>query len=89
MSAASNVIEFPLRRDDSGLDAIEHDVVLALATADDLASAMDRVVEAVHRNSGATRVEWWATDDDGAPRLGAAIGIARGTRHELPLGAAG
>ena len=89
MSAASNVIEFPVRRIDHARDDLEHDVVLALATADDLASAMDRVVDSLARSSGANRVEWWATDDDGAPRLGAAIGIARGRRHQLPLGVAG
>jgi signal transduction histidine kinase len=89
MSAVSNVIEFPVPRADRALDDLEHDVVLALATADDLASAMDRVVGSVSRSSGANRVEWWTTDDDGAPRLGAAIGIARGTRSELALGVAG
>ena len=89
MSAASNVIDFPVRHDDHERAALEHDVVLALATADDLASAMGQVVESVYRSSGAKRVEWWATGDDGAPRLGAAIGIARGRRHDLPLGRAG
>src|SRR5262249_40601120 len=60
-----------------------------LATADDLESAMAWVVEWVVRSSGANRVEWWATADDGGPRLGAAIGIARGKRRDLPLGVAG
>jgi signal transduction histidine kinase len=89
MSAASNVIEFPVRHDDHERAVLEHDVVLALATADDLASAMGQVVESVCRSSGAKRVEWWVTDDDGAPQLCAAIGIARGRRHDLPLGRAG
>jgi signal transduction histidine kinase len=89
MSVASNVIELPFRRDVDERDALEHDVVLALATADDLATAMDRVVESVSRSSGATRVEWWKTGDDGAPQVGAAIGIAHGRRHELTLGVAG
>jgi signal transduction histidine kinase len=88
MSAAANVLEFPDRRDDHARDALEHDVVLALATADDLATAMVQVVESVYRSSGATRVEWWATAD-GAPQPTAAIGIARGSRHDLPLGRAG
>jgi signal transduction histidine kinase len=89
MSSVSNVIELPVRHVDHEADVLEHDVVLALATADDLASAMFRVVESVHRSSGATRVEWWATGDDGGLQLGAAIGIARGSRHDLPLGRAG
>jgi signal transduction histidine kinase len=89
MSVASNVIELPFRRDVDERHALEHDVVLALATADDLATAMDRVVESVSRSSGATRVEWWKTGDDGAPQVGAAIGIAHGRRHELTLGVAG
>jgi signal transduction histidine kinase len=89
MSSVSNVIELPVRHVDHEPDVLEHDVVLALATADDLASAMFRVVESVHRSSGATRVEWWATGDDGGLQLGAAIGIARGRRHDLPLGRAG
>src|SRR4029079_11211736 len=40
-------------------------------------------------SSGVNGVEWWATDGHGAARLGAAIGIATGTRHELPLTGAG
>ena len=89
MSSVSNVIQLPVRHDYDERVSFEYDIVLALATADDLASAMVRVVESVHRSSGATRVEWWATGDDGALQLGAAIGIARGKRHDLPLGRAG
>jgi signal transduction histidine kinase len=89
MSSASNVIEFPVRRDDHARDVLRHDVVLALATADDLASGMAQVVESVFRGSTATRVEWWATGDDGALQLRAAIGIARGKGHDLPLDGAG
>jgi signal transduction histidine kinase len=89
MSVASNVVEFPVRADEHAGGALERDVVLALASADDLAAAMDRVVASVYRSSRANRVEWWTTGDDGAPRLGTAIGIARGSRRELPLGVAG
>ncbi len=89
MSSLANVIELPVRHDYDERVSLEYDIVLALATADDLASAMVRVVESVHRSSGATRVEWWAKADDGALQLGAAIGIARGRRHDLPLGRAG
>jgi signal transduction histidine kinase len=89
MAAAANVIELPLRQTELASDELEHEVVLALATADDVASAMDRVVALVYRRSGANRVEWWTTGDDGAPRLGAAIGIARGRRQGVTLGVAG
>jgi signal transduction histidine kinase len=89
MSSVSNVIEFPVRREYGERDSFEHDVVLALATADDLAAGMDGVVERIYRDSGAARVEWWATDDDGALELVVSVGIGRGTRHEFPLGRAG
>ena len=89
MSSAANIIEFPLRSRDTERSALEHEVALALATADDLAEGMDRVVESVFRGSGANGVEWWTTDEDGDPKVGAAIGIAHGTRHELPIDGAG
>jgi len=89
MSSLSNVVEFPVRREYHEPDSLEHDLVLALATADELAAGMDVVVERIHRDSGAARVEWWATDDDGALELVASVGIGRGPRHELPLGPAG
>jgi signal transduction histidine kinase len=89
MLAASNIAEFPVRHDELATYVLEHEVILALATADDLATAMARVVELVHRSSSATSVEWWSTDDDGAPQLRAAIGIARGIRHDLPLAGIG
>jgi signal transduction histidine kinase len=50
---------------------------------------MDRVVALVYRCSGANRVEWWTTGDDGTARLGASVGIARGQRRAVPLGIAG
>ena len=86
MSAAPSFIDVPVPHGDPERDAVEHVLVLALATADDLASAMARVVEFVCRNSGANRVEWWTTDDDGTLILGAAIGIAHGRRQDVPLG---
>jgi signal transduction histidine kinase len=89
MPADPNVIDLPVLADGWADDAFEHGLVLALATADDLASAMGDVVQAVRWTSGATRVEWWTTDDDGTRRLGAAIGIARGRRMELRLDARG
>lgn len=87
MSATSNVVAFPDRCGDRV--ALEHDIVLALATADDLAAAMDRVVEAVLRGSGANRVEWWAPGTGGRLQLRAAIGIDHGRRHDLAIDGAG
>ena len=88
MSAAPHLIEFPVR-DGQERNVFEHDFVLALATADDLASAMAQVVESIYRSSGASRVEWWATDDEGASQLSAAVGIACGRREHLQLGSVG
>jgi signal transduction histidine kinase len=83
MSSLANPLELPLERD------LEHDIVLALATADDVASGMVRVVERVHRDSDAARVEWWASDEYGALELAAAEGTARGRPLSLPFGHAG
>ena len=89
MASVSNVIELPVRRDHDERVSLEYDVVLALATADDLASGMGQVVERIRRDSGAARIEWWAAADDGALELVAAAGFARGRRENLPLGSAG
>jgi signal transduction histidine kinase len=89
MTSLANVIELPVRHDADERDSLEHDLVLALATADDLASGMGQVLDRIRRDSGAARVEWWAPADDGAPELVAAAGFARGRRENLPLGSAG
>jgi signal transduction histidine kinase len=89
MSSLANVIEFPVRQEFEWPDSIEPDLVLALATADDLASGLDAVVGRIRRDSGATRAEWWGEDEDGALELVAVDGIARGGSHSLPLGPAG
>ena len=87
MSSVASVIEFPARRE---ADAqFEHDLVLALATAEDVASGMAAVVALTRRASGAAAVEWWAAREDGALDLVAAAGTARGRRASLPLGRAG
>jgi signal transduction histidine kinase len=87
VSALSNVLEFPVGRDVGG--QLDDDIVLALATADDLASGMGRVVEWVRRSTGAGRVEWWASDDDGGLELVAAEGAVRGKGRELWIGRVG
>jgi signal transduction histidine kinase len=89
MSSLANVIELPARHELAEPHSLEHDTVLALATADDLASGMGRVVEQIRRDSGAVGVEWWAAADDGGLELAAAAGFACGRRETLPLGSAG
>jgi signal transduction histidine kinase len=88
VSDGSNVVEFPAREGYVGQDSL-HDVVFALATADDLASAIPHLAEWLDRRSEVSRVEWWAMGDDGQGELVAAAGSPRGTRHNLPLGPAG
>jgi signal transduction histidine kinase len=83
----SNVIEFPVRHDHDA--RLEPDLVLALATADDLASGMVHVADRIRRTAGAAGVEWWARGDDGALELAAATGTPHGPRHSLPLGSTG
>jgi signal transduction histidine kinase len=89
MSSLANVIELPVRPEFEERETLEHDLVLALATADDLASGMDAVVGRIRSDSGAGRAEWWAKDEAGALELVAVAGIARGRRDILPLGSAG
>jgi signal transduction histidine kinase len=87
MPCSAEVVELPVRR--VRRDSFEHEIALALATADDLDSAIDAVLELVGRATGATRIEWWTSGEGGAPELLAAAGIACGTRRNLPLGRAG
>jgi signal transduction histidine kinase len=87
LSSVSNVIEFPVRHDHDA--RLERDLVLALATADDLVSGMAGVADRIRRNAGAAGVEWWARSDDGVLELAAATGTPRGPRHSLPIGSSG
>jgi signal transduction histidine kinase len=88
-SPASNVVEFPVRHDHAERDSLEHDIVLELATADEVAAGMVSVVERIRSDSGAAGVEWWAMGDDGTLALAAATGSAFGASESLPLGGAG
>jgi len=87
LSSVSNVIEFPVRHDHDA--RLEHDLVVALATADDLASGMVGVADRIRGTAGADGVEWWARNDDGVLELAAATGTPRGRRNSLPIGSIG
>jgi signal transduction histidine kinase len=89
MSSLANVIELPVRQEFEERDSLEHDMILALATADDLAAGIGAVVGRIRRDSGAARAEWWAEDEDGALEPVAVDGIPRGGCHSLQLGPAG
>jgi signal transduction histidine kinase len=89
MSALAEVIELPVRHELAELHSLEHDTVLALATADDVESGMGQVVEQISRSHGALGVEWWTAGEDGELELAAAAGFACGTRETLALGNAG
>jgi signal transduction histidine kinase len=65
-------------------------ILVALATADDLATGMARAVALLRRALGAERVEWWAPSrDDDAPRLQVADGAGGGSPARFELGPAG
>jgi signal transduction histidine kinase len=88
LTSASNVVELPARHGHAPRDS-RYDVLLGLATADDLASAVARLAEWLRRESDVSRVELWGIGDDGAPELVAAAGFPRARRHNLPLGSTG
>jgi signal transduction histidine kinase len=87
VSAGSNVIEFPVRDGYVGRDSLL-DVVFALATAEDLGSAVARLAEWLRRGTGVSRVELWSIGSDGGFELVAEAGTPRGRRHNVPLGPA-
>jgi signal transduction histidine kinase len=89
MSATSNVIQLPTRDSADSRGSLGYDLVLGLATADDLRSGMGEVAERLRRTAGAAGVEWWAAGNDGGLEVVAAAGAARGVQRELPLGSAG
>jgi signal transduction histidine kinase len=71
------------------LEELERGALLVLATADDLESGMADVVESIHRQSAAERIEWWAATDDGGLQLAAAGGRRVGERRCVPIRGAG
>ena len=78
-----------LREVASGHDDLEHDALLALASADDLESAMEAVVESILGESAVERVEWWAAGEGGSLELAAAAGRRAGISRSVPIGGAG
>jgi signal transduction histidine kinase len=65
---------------------IEHRAVLALATAEDVATGMTSVLALIRHASRAAGVEWWAPGDDGELELAATAGESHGPREEILLG---
>lgn len=71
-------------------DPLGESLVVAFATAADVATGMERVAATVAEAGAAARVEWWAPVADGtALRLAAAAGSARGARVALSMGPVG
>jgi signal transduction histidine kinase len=69
--------------------SFEHDAVLELAAAEDLAAGLEAVAELVRRACGATRVEWWLEHDDGSLVLAASAGEGTGRSQAVPVAALG
>jgi signal transduction histidine kinase len=78
-----------LVRAEPASSSLEHESVLALASADDLSSAMAMVVESSRRETGAEGVEWWATANGDTLELAASVGVVGGRLRKLPLPGAG
>ena len=68
---------------------LEHEAVVALATADDVASGAAAVAALLRHAAAARRVEWWAPGDDGEPECVGASGVGQGPRQEIPIGRGG
>jgi signal transduction histidine kinase len=65
-------------------------LIVAFATADDVASGIERVVALLEAEARVGRVEWWAPVPDGTSlRLETAAGDARGPRAAVPFGPVG
>jgi len=79
-----HVAEPPLER-----VPLEQEALVALATADDVASGTAAVADAVRRHTGASRVEWWAPAGDGDLALVASAGNGVGRREDVALGRGG
>ena len=88
VSVDSNVVQFPVRHGYVGQGSL-HQVVLAVATAEDFGSALACLLEWLSQDAGVSRVEWWGFGDDGAPELLGAAGSVHPRRHNLPQGPAG
>ena len=79
----------PIRPKRTASDLADH-LILAVAAADDVVSAISQAVAMLRRAGGAERVEWWRPTGDGsAMRLETADGTGRGRRKAFPLGPPG
>lgn len=68
---------------------VEFQVVLELATAQEVETGMARVVVLLRQACAAARVEWWAPDEEGELRLAASDGAGAGKCRRFPLGPGG
>jgi signal transduction histidine kinase len=89
MSAASNLIEFPIDHAHGRHAALTRELFAAVATAAGPAAAMSRVADRVRREAAAAGVEWWGTSEDGTLTRTVTSGTPRGERISFPLGPAG
>ena len=79
----------PIRSEPAAPDLADR-LILAVATADDVTSALEHVVAMLRRAGGADGAEWWQPDAGGsAMRLMAAEGTGRGPRKAFSLGPLG
>lgn len=84
-----DVVVTPIRREHAA-PGLADQLILAVATADDVSSALKQVVAMLHRAGGAERVEWWRPERDGSSmQLETADGTGHGRRVAFPLGPLG
>lgn len=89
MSAASNLIEFPVDQAHGAHTELTCDLLGAVATATSPAAGMSYVVDRVRQETGAAGVGWWGTGEDGTLTRIVTSGTTRGERVSVPLGRAG
>jgi signal transduction histidine kinase len=89
MSAASNLIEFPLDQAYGAHAALTCDLFGAVAMAASPAEGMSRLMDRVRVEAGAAGVEWWGAGEDGKLTRIVTSGTSRGEHVRVPLGRAG
>jgi signal transduction histidine kinase len=88
-TATAPAVVTPLRRSERP-PRFADELIVAVATADDMVAGLARVVPMLRRAGRATRVEWWRPDAGGSSmRLESADGSGHGRRTAFSLGPAG